>query len=231
MNKVYITDINNLKKWFSYEELYNKASSYRKQKVDKLKFEKDKFLSLGVDYLFRCALKDIGIEYSNAEIDFKSNNKPIIKNYDGIFFNLSHSEEIAMCVISNNEVGCDVQKMSADFLDIADRFFCQSEIDLITCKETFEEKRDMFYRLWTLKESYMKALGLGFKLGLSEFQIYYENNTAKVWSNKNLDTNFYFEEIKLENQNYKCSICSKSFAKCEVKEILNNFLNDDKRAI
>lgn len=219
MNKVYIIDIKNLKESFPYEELYNKASSYRKKKVDKLRFEKDKFLSLSVDYLLRYALSEIGIDYSNIKIDFENNNKPILKNYDGVFFNLSHSEDIAMCTISNDEVGCDVQKMANNSLEIADRFFCNNELDLINRQDTFEEKREMFYRIWTLKESYMKALGLGFELGLSEFEIYFENGTAKVLSNKDLDTNFYFEEIKLENRSFKCSICSKCFEKCEVKEL------------
>ena len=219
MNKVYIIDISNLEKDFPFEELYTKASLYRKQKVNKLVFEKDKKLSLCANYILRCALNDVGIDYNNIEIDFKENNKPILKNIDGIFFNLSHSKEMAICAISTKEIGCDIQKKSDNSLEIADRFFSKEEIDLINKNNTKEEKEDMFYRLWTLKESYMKALGLGLNMGLSEFQIQFDKTKIKVISNNKYDTDFYFEEIELQNKDYKCAICSKCFDKCEIKEI------------
>lgn len=219
MNRVYIIDVSKLEKEFPYEELYEKASSYRKEKVDKLVFKKDKILSLCVDYLLRYALNEIGIEYNNIEIDFEKNNKPILKNIEGVYFNLSHSKEIAICAISNNEIGCDVQKKIGNNLEIANRFFCKEEIDLINKSKTVKQKEDMFYRLWTLKESYMKALGLGLNIGLSQFQIQFDKDKISVLTQNGLDTDFYFEEIKLKNKDYKCAICSKCFEKCEIKEI------------
>ena len=220
MNKVYIIDINNLKKSFSYEEIYNKVSLYRKNKTDRLVFEKDKWLSLGAEYLLIQALNDLEIDYSKIDIDLAENKKPILKNIENVFFNLSHSKDMAMCAISNKEIGCDIQAKSDNSLEIADRFFNKEEVDLIGQKETLEEKKDLFYRLWTLKESYSKALGLGLNIGLAEFQIQLTNDNISVSTKQNLDTDFYFEEIKLKNKEYKCAICSKCFDKCEIKEIM-----------
>ena len=220
MNRVYIIDINNLKKSYSYEEIYNKVSSYRKNKTDKLMFEKDKWLSLGVEYLLMQALNDLEIDYSKIDIDLAENKKPILKNIENVFFNLSHSKDMAMCAISSKEIGCDIQVKLDNSLEIADRFFNKEEVDLIGQKETLEEKKDLFYRLWTLKESYSKALGLGLNIGLAEFNIQLNNDNISVSTKQNLDTDFYFEEINPKNKDYKCAICSKCFDKCEIKEIM-----------
>lgn len=219
MNRVYYINLNKLNKTFPYEELYNKASSYRKEKVDSLKFYKDKCLSLSVDYIFRCALKDIGIDYNSIVIQLDDNNKPFIKNANNLFFNLSHSNKIGMCIISDKEVGCDVEKISDDFLDIAKTYFNKNEINLIEQQKTYKNKQELFFRLWTLKESYTKALGIGLNLDLNKFQISFNKENIEVSSSTNNDTEFYFEEIDLENKNYKCAICSKLFEKSEIKEI------------
>lgn len=219
MNRIYYIDLNKLNKTFPYEELYNKASSYRKEKVDSLKFYKDKCLSLSVDYIFRCALKDIGIDYNSIVIQLDKNNKPFIKNVNNLYFNLSHSNKIGLCIISDKEVGCDVEKISDDFLDIAKTYFNKNEINLIEQQKTYKNKQELFFRLWTLKESYTKALGIGLNLDLNKFQISLNNKKIKVSSDINIDTNFYFEEIDLKNTDYKCSICSKSFEKCKITEI------------
>ena len=105
MKKIYFININDLKESFSYEEIYKKVSLYRKRKVDKLIFENDKWLSLGGEYLLMKGLEELKIDYSKIEIGYVENNKPILKNCkQKLYFNISHSDEMAMCVISNSEV-------------------------------------------------------------------------------------------------------------------------------
>ena len=113
MYRVSFIEVNELKKSFTYEELYNKVSLYRKRKVDKLMFEKDKWLSLGAEYLLIKGLEELNIDYFKIEIEHIENNKPIFKNCpQNLYFNLSHSGEMAMCIISDNEVGCDIQEIT-----------------------------------------------------------------------------------------------------------------------
>lgn len=223
MNKAYFLDINKLKKEFSYEEIYNLVSSYRKDKVDKLKFEKDKWLSLGVEFLLMQELNKLKIDYSKVELDFRQNNKPYLKNCNQkLFFNLSHSEKMAMCTIADNEVGCDIQKISInkDFITIADRFFHPREIQVIrNAKE--KEQIDLFYRIWVLKESYIKATGEGFQTPLKDFQISLDNERPKVVVEGIIQNDFILEEKHVDNPNYKSAVCIK---RAQGKNAQNNCL-------
>lgn len=85
--------------------------------------------------------------------------KPYLKKFPDIHFNLSHSEEIALCAISNNPVGIDVEYLNKniDYVNIAKRFFSPDEI--------IKTKLD-FFTLWTQKEAYLKSQGKGIAGGL-----------------------------------------------------------------
>lgn len=209
MIKTYFLEINELKKMFSYEELYNKVSSYRKEKVDRLKFENDKWLSLGAEYLLIKGLKELNIDYSKTEIEHIENGKPIFKGYpQNIHYNLSHSGEMAMCVISDSEVGCDIQKIypKENFLDIAKRFYHPKEYEMIINAEE-NEKLKVFYRIWVLKESYIKVTGKGLQTTLQDFRISFENNDIKLYIKDIQQDKYYFIENDLENPDYKSATC------------------------
>lgn len=209
MKKVYFIDINNLKKTFSFEEIYSKVSLYRKNKVDKLKFGDDKWLSLAAEYLLMKGLEELNIDYSQIEIGFVENNKPILKNCtQELYFNLSHSGDMAMCVIADSEIGCDIQKMSdkEEYKKIAQRFFHPEEIQMIeNTKEA--EKRELFYRIWALKESFIKATGKGFRTPLKDFRVSLKNDKPQVFINDKLENIYQLEEIKVGNSEYKSAIC------------------------
>lgn len=209
MKKVYFIDINNMKKTFSFEEIYSKVSLYRKNKVDKLKFGDDKWLSLAAEYLLMKGLEELNIDYSQIEIGFVENNKPILKNCpQELYFNLSHSGDMAMCIIADSEVGCDIQKMSdkEEYKKIAQRFFHPEEIQMIeNAKET--EKRELFYRIWALKESFIKATGKGFRTPLKDFKISLEKEKIQVYINGVLQEKYQLEEIEVGNSEYRSAIC------------------------
>ena len=85
-------------------------------------------------------LNENNIDYSKVEIELKNNDKPYIKNNDiNLYYNLSHSEEMVMCTISDHEVGCDIQKISAKkkYTDIAKNYYHPKEIELIKSAATY----------------------------------------------------------------------------------------------
>ncbi len=159
-----------------FQSCYSAVSAVRREKIDSMVFDKDKRLSLGVELLLMKALDDLGEDADLSKIGYEGNGKPFLKGTD-IQFNLSHSEERVMCSVSDAPVGCDVERIQPIELDIARRYFFGSEYESIA-SVTDDERYDRFYRFWTLKESFMKVTGLGFRLGLDDFCIDLENGVS-----------------------------------------------------
>ena len=90
-----------------------------------------------------------------------------------IQFNMSHSNEVALIAVTrDHEIGIDVQYMKSeiDLEGIAQRFFAPEESrQLIGMPES--EKKEAFYRGWTRKEAYTKAIGAGLSFSLSRFVV------------------------------------------------------------
>jgi len=83
-------------------------------------------------------------------------------------FNLSHSKDLALYAVTlNQEIGIDIEWIKPAFAiqPLAQRFFTQEESQtLLTLPKT--RQAPAFFQLWTRKEAYLKALGLGLS-GLS----------------------------------------------------------------
>jgi 4'-phosphopantetheinyl transferase len=86
-------------------------------------------------------------------------------------FNLAHTQGLVACVVCrHDEVGIDVESVTSRVpsLDLAERFFSPNEVaDLRVCPEAERDAR--FIEFWTLKESYIKALGVGLSHPLETF--------------------------------------------------------------
>lgn len=112
-----------------------------------------------------------------ADWRFETNQwgRPHIANSEapaGLLFNLSHKPTLVTCLLGyNRDLGVDVEDTEANrshLLEIADRFFSPSEAAaLFQLPDTRQVQR--FFELWTLKEAYIKARGMGLSLGLSGF--------------------------------------------------------------
>jgi len=123
-----------------------------------------------------------------AEWRFETNKfgRPHIANPDaprGLSFNLSHKPGCVTCLVgAGRDLGVDVEDTAAGrthFLELAGRFFSASEAawlrDLPEAR-----RRQSFFELWTLKEAYIKARGIGLSLGLSRFSFSVEGDRASV---------------------------------------------------
>lgn len=91
-------------------------------------------------------------------------------------FNLSHSGHwLAIGVIARGEIGVDLQKHreTPSPLKMARRYFHPEEVEQLLAREG-EERRELFYRLWTLKEAFFKARGTGIVTGLEKVRFRFE---------------------------------------------------------
>lgn len=89
----------------------------------------------------------------------------------GLSFNLSHTRGlIVLALARSGDLGVDVENIRhrAAPLEIADRFFSAGEVDALAMLDPAARPR-RFYEYWTLKESYIKARGMGLSLPLDGF--------------------------------------------------------------
>ena len=104
----------------------------------------------------------------DEQLIFGENGKPYLKN-GGLFFSISHSGDYAVLTVSGREVGADIEKIAPVSVSgaVAARCFTPDELSWMRGQAADEA----FYRLWTAKESVMKASGLGFSLSPKTFSV------------------------------------------------------------
>jgi len=215
--KVYIASVRVLEDDHLFEQLYQTVSKERQEKIDRLRFSKDKRLSLAAAVLLRKALEQNGVyEY---EIKSEENGKPYLIGEETIKFNLSHSEERVMCVLSDQETGCDVEKIRDTDYKVAKHFFAPEEWDMLerAAAQGQEEKQKMFFRLWTLKESFIKAIGLGMGLSMKDFHFFIQDKDVHVYQNVSREQ-YYFKEYDLKD-GYRYAVCSMNPAFAEIEKV------------
>ena len=99
--------------------------------------------------------------------------KPGLASEHVLRFNLSHSHEVALLAVAlDAELGVDVEHIRADFAseEIARRFFSRAEVEVFNALPR-EEQVAAFFRCWTRKEAYIKALGSGLSHPLDSFDV------------------------------------------------------------
>ena len=175
MIRVYCLDADMLNDEGLFGAAYSRASAYRKEKTDAFRFRKDKNLCLGAGILTGYALSLRGLSEDAVEYGFTGNGKPVFVNVPDLHFNISHSGHFVTAAFSDAPVGIDIEKNGTADLRVSGRYFTENEHALILEKEPGPERDRMFFRLWTLKESFMKYLGEGMRLPLHDFEIEIKN--------------------------------------------------------
>lgn len=91
----------------------------------------------------------------------------------GIRFNVSNSGDLALYAVTlGRELGVDLEQLKPmpDGMDIASRFFSAPENEVFAALAA--DVRDLaFFRCWTRKEAYIKAVGEGLSMPLDRFDV------------------------------------------------------------
>lgn len=97
--------------------------------------------------------------------------KPYVVNGGGIiYFNTSHSKDHVLYGVSlEAELGVDIEFLDAEIEAelISNHFFCADEITLIRSSEG-KRKSEAFFRLWCIKEAFIKLVGKGLTYPLDQ---------------------------------------------------------------
>lgn len=202
MKQVYKLNIKMLEDSENFCNFYEKLSAKRRQKIDGYRMEKDKLLSLGAGILIDKGLETFGLREANVRIAEGTYGKPYFPDYPDIHFNVSHSEKMVIAVFADVEVGCDIEYVDSVDLNLAERFFCKPEYEFIM-GHLEQERKEAFYRIWTIKESFMKAVGSGMMLPLDKFCI-------KIGGNIQVEQHYNNEEYGIEDWKegeYHAALC------------------------
>ena len=93
--------------------------------------------------------------------------------HSSLRFNMSHSRGVGLVAVTDTkELGVDVEYIRPDFAseDIARRFFSSREVSAFNALSS-ELRVAAFFRCWTRKEAYIKAIGLGLSQPLDGFDV------------------------------------------------------------
>lgn len=149
----------------------------RLKKMQKLRQKEDMLRAFGAGLLLEYGLRQQQMTQGAAAnkkavtICYGANGKPVFEGRMQedfrSYFNLSHSGNYVAAAFAKQEVGVDIEILQHGKRRIAERFFSEKEKEFL--KDNWDDS--LFTKLWTRKESYIKADGRGMALGLDTFSV------------------------------------------------------------
>jgi len=171
MIRIYAASINQPIHSEQYQQMLSYISEDQRLRMGKFRFESDKKRMLYGSVMSRYFVGE-KMEKPGETVEFELNSfgKPYVKETPLIQFNVSHSGEWVVCAVGDHEIGVDIEQIKPIDTKIAQKFFTQTEYQTITFTQE-EARLKAFYRLWTMKESYIKYIGQGLSIQLDSFEI------------------------------------------------------------
>lgn len=146
-----------------------------RQRAARFHFERDRQVYTAAHALLRVTLSELtGAAPQDWRFSLGEKGKPeaILGTGDPpLRANISHTRGMAAVAVTlGRDVGVDVEwtKRDSQILEIADRFFAPAECAHLD-RQPRHAAEQTFFAFWTLKEAYIKAVGLGLALPLDAF--------------------------------------------------------------
>ncbi len=188
MIKIFIAEIPPVYDEAVFQAYCQKVDKERLEKVLRIRPEQSRMRSLLAGYCLQYGMKEVlgirGDEPLSLAYRSGEQGKPYLADYPDLFFNLSHSGRFAACGIDNREIGIDIQEEQAVAERLAERFFTSEEYTELQAIEDLSVRQSLFFRLWAVKESYIKLSGMGMKQGLNTFRIDWEQERIDDFTNQ-----------------------------------------------
>lgn len=126
----------------------------------------------------------LNISPKKIEFDYGDRGKPQLSksSNNSLQFNVSHSQEYALFGFASDRlIGVDIEYLREmpDAIKIARRFFSPPEFQLIASLDD-QQQQKVFFKLWTAKEAYLKALGTGLAGSLNSIEISFEDDNLLI---------------------------------------------------
>ncbi|MBD1372569.1 4'-phosphopantetheinyl transferase superfamily protein [Hazenella sp. IB182357] len=160
--------------------------------VDRAKREKivryhrriDAKRSLLADLLIRMQIaKRFEVDPRELQFAYNQYGKPYLQGHPQVHFNLSHAGEWVVGMLGCEEIGVDVECIKELDHRITDVVFSEAEMALY--QELPENRRQhYFYKIWTAKESYVKAVGKGLSISPQSITVCMEEHQSYIVGKK-----------------------------------------------
>lgn len=223
---------NEIHLWYAYDDSIKDSSllsqylnilnDEERVQQQRFHFEKHRHQYLITRATVRSVLSYYAPEISPAQWTFEKNEygKPSITNKNvavPLRFNISHTDQlIVMAVTLDRDLGVDVEYLPrlGKMLEIANSFFSPAEAQQLLALPA-ELQRNRFFDLWTLKEAYIKACGMGLSIPLDHFSYSFSDN-GKIsidFKSERNDQPEYWQFWQMRpNDDYKVAMAIKSDA-------------------
>ncbi len=209
--KIYVADVTIAE----LEYLEAQVSADRIERSRKYKAEIDCRRSLGVEALLNYALRETYPALAvPVQLGTDLHEKPHLIKAEGqsesgiseqIEFSLSHSGRYAACALASVPVGVDIELHKNNNAGVARRFFTRDE-----CADITDEER--FYLYWTLKESFLKAVGQGLSLPMNSFSVTLGGKGGLAAYSHQVNEHDYFGKCYEMEAGYSLAVCAQGIS-------------------
>ena len=196
--EVYYFDIEPLRNKAIFNAQIENIKEGRLERIEKSQSTADKLRLMGSGLMINFIKTKYFVD---SDVATDKHGKPYFVNSD-LKFNLSHSGRYVVAAVSDYEIGIDIQKKKADKHRIAEKNFLQGECAYINAGANDEERHQRFCEVWTLKEAYLKNIGMGLRKPLNSFEIVFRPEGPVIRN----QTEFKCTQFKM-NDKYIVSIC------------------------
>jgi 4'-phosphopantetheinyl transferase len=144
------------------------------ERLERFAFTRDRLIFLATRALVRRVLSRYApVALEDWRFAITDRGRPEVQRDSGppLRFNLSNTRGLVICgVVGEGEIGVDVElvRRAGAPLDLADHYFAPAEIAALRALPP-PAQSTRFFEYWTLKESYLKARGVGLGLPLDRF--------------------------------------------------------------
>lgn len=211
--QLFLMDVAPLEESKFFDHCLSLLSPWRMKKVRALRRAHEQRLSIGAGLLLRHGLATLGCDEEGAGIVADAHGKPRCMSMPHLHFNLSHSGTWVLGgFVKDCVLGVDVEKVAAmDVLAVSEQFFHPLEHALLL-QEAPQNRTDLFFRLWTRKESCLKAVGCGlapvFGLDPASFALLPCDNTLMLGGARWYVRDYALPEEYAQPEGYALSVCA-----------------------
>lgn len=204
------------------KEISKTLSPYELDRASKFRFIKDQELFILRHYQLRLILS----KYCNCKphqlvFRYNSYKKPFISipEFKQIKFNMTYSSDLMLVgLCKQKDIGIDIEKVHEihDLENIAVENFSRQELEFLKSKLN---KTNTFFKIWTSKEAFIKAIGKGIYYPLKSFCIDFNSSgnyehpinfkhplESKLWRTAELNTSDgYIASIAIKSDKFNIS--------------------------